>query len=178
MRSITAGSSIAAMIFRLPPHRGQRSISMSNTRFSNRARAAASRGQGRSGQAGPGRGGHESAGVRHSHAERDAWIRASHQGAESQDELWGRSANQSSGEPPACKTVLRRREAVGTALATRERAMPAGTTTGAPSPASGATSARAVTRSACFHEASAARRGCKPSPLRAAAAGLNFLSLA
>jgi hypothetical protein len=29
MRSITAGSSIAAMIFRLPPHCGQRSISMS-----------------------------------------------------------------------------------------------------------------------------------------------------
>jgi hypothetical protein len=37
MRSITAGSSIAVMIFRLAPHRGQRSISMSNTRFSNRA---------------------------------------------------------------------------------------------------------------------------------------------
>jgi hypothetical protein len=37
MRSITAGSSIAAMIFNLPPHCGQRSISMLNTRFSNRA---------------------------------------------------------------------------------------------------------------------------------------------
>ena len=37
MRSITAGSSITAMIFNLPPHCGQRSISMSNTRFSNRA---------------------------------------------------------------------------------------------------------------------------------------------
>jgi hypothetical protein len=37
MRSITTGSSIAATIFRLPPHCGQRSISMSNTRFSDRA---------------------------------------------------------------------------------------------------------------------------------------------
>ena len=37
MRSISAGSSIAAMIFRLPPHCGQRSISMSNTRLSKRA---------------------------------------------------------------------------------------------------------------------------------------------
>ena len=37
MRSITAGSSIAAMIVNLPPQYGQRSISMSNTRFSNRA---------------------------------------------------------------------------------------------------------------------------------------------
>jgi hypothetical protein len=82
---------------------------------------------------------------------------------------WDRSANQSSGEPPAHRTVLRRREAASTALASRARVEPAGTTTGSSSPASGATSARAVTSSAWLHEASAARRGGEHSPLRAAA---------
>jgi|GEM_PF-4413492 len=86
---------------------------------------------------------------------------------------WDRSANQSSGKPSACKTVLRRREAASTALACRARTRSAGRATGSLSPASGATSARAVARSACFHEASAARRRGKPSPLRAAAAGGN-----
>ena len=84
---------------------------------------------------------------------------------------WDRSANQSNSEPYARKTMLLRRETACTALASRARAKPAGTTTGPPSPASGA--ACAITRSACLRETNAARRGGKPGPLRAAAAGGN-----
>jgi hypothetical protein len=66
------------------------------------------------------------------------WIRVSDCGAA---DLWlarciptgDWSANQSNGEPPACKAVLRRREAACPALTSRARAMPAGTTTGPPS---------------------------------------------
>ena len=43
MRSITARSSITAMIFSLPPHCGQRSISMSKTRFRRRAQVIRAR---------------------------------------------------------------------------------------------------------------------------------------
>ena len=70
---------------------------------------------------------------------------------------WDRSASQSNSKPYARKTMRRRRETACTALASRARAKPAGTTTGPPCPASGA--GCAISRSACWHETSAARRG-------------------